>query len=67
MTLSRLTAVLPSPSRPSSPAADLDWLTRWATAWRYPGDVEANWHDAERSVAIADVVVADARTSLPFP
>jgi HEPN domain-containing protein len=41
-----------------SVAADrLNWLTQWATAPRYPGDVEPEWSDAERALAEARSVV----------
>lgn len=50
-----------------APAADLEWLTQWATSARYPGGTEASWADAERAVAIADDVVTAARATLPAP
>jgi HEPN domain-containing protein len=44
-------------------AVDVDqlkWLTQWATAPRYPGDVEPEWSDAERAVAEARAIVEAA-------
>ena len=65
--LVRLARMLPPGDRPPSTDAELQELTLWATARRYPGDDEAEWPDAERAVAIAHAVVADARARLPNP
>ena len=43
-------------------AAQLEWLTRWATSRRYPGATDVpTANDAERVVAIATSIVDAAR------
>ncbi len=62
--LPRLADLLAPAARPSATAEQLQELTLWATAQRYPGDDEAEWPDAERAVEVAETVVADARANV---
>lgn len=38
--------------------ADLDWLSEWAMASRYPFGVDADSDDAQRAVRLAEAIVA---------
>ncbi|MGI9097322.1 MAG: HEPN domain-containing protein [Solirubrobacteraceae bacterium] len=62
--LEQLAQLLPPPRGSTAAVTDLAWLGQWATATRYPGGVEPDWAQAQRSVEIAATVVAATRASL---
>jgi HEPN domain-containing protein len=62
--LELLVRLLPPARIVNAAVTDLAWLGQWATATRYPGNVEPNWADARRAVELAETLVADARASL---
>ena len=55
--LGELVALLEPDDAVRQAVGDLAWLSQWAVAPRYPGDVEPDWADAERAVAEARPVV----------
>jgi len=62
--LQELAALLEAEDAVRRAAGGLAWLTQWAVAPRYPGDVEPQWDDAERAVEEARPVVQAALEAL---